>query len=415
MATTDWTQDAGMTSDTEVDNLDTLVDQAEASATAAASSAFSASTSASSASTSASNAATSETNAAASESAAATSESNASSSAATALLNATSASDSASSAFTSASNAATSESNAATSETNAAAAQTAAEAAQAAAELAESNINEFYLGAQASDPTVDGNGDPVTAGDWYFNTSANETRVYNGSTWQITAISDAGLLTVANNLSDLSSAATARTNLGLGTAATTASTDYATAAQGALADSALQSSDIGVSVQGYDTATAKYDDTTANFTGTLQNGGSNVIVDSDIGSTVQAYDADTAKLDVAQTFTAAQKFTEVQETFVTVGASAIDCSTGTVFSKTLSANTTFTFSNPPATGTAYAFTLKVIQDSTARTVTWPTSVDWAEATAPTLSTGSGDIDVFVFLTHDGGTTWYGFTAGQALA
>ena len=36
---------------------------------------------------------------------------------------------------------------------------------------------------------------------------------------------------------------------------------------------------------------AKYSDTTANFTGTLQNGGSNVVVDSDIGSTVQAYDA----------------------------------------------------------------------------------------------------------------------------
>lgn len=56
-------------------------------------------------------------------------------------------------------------------------------------------------------------------------------------------------------------------------------------------NSGLQSSDIGVTVQGYDADTAKYDDTTANFTGTLQNGGSNVVVDSDIGSTVQAYDA----------------------------------------------------------------------------------------------------------------------------
>jgi hypothetical protein len=49
-------------------------------------------------------------------------------------------------------------------------------------------------------------------------------------------------------------------------------------------------SDIGSSVQGYDANTAKYDDTTANFTGTLQNGGSNVVVDSDIGSSVQAWD-----------------------------------------------------------------------------------------------------------------------------
>ena len=98
----------------------------------------------------------------------------------------------------------------------------------------------------------------------------------------------------------------------------------------------------------------------------------------------------------------------------TITDSTIDLETGTVFNHTLTADTTFVFANPPASGTAYGFTLKVTQDSTARTITWPASVDWAAATAPTLSTGSGEVDVFVFFTLDAGTTYYGFTSGQAM-
>jgi hypothetical protein len=64
-------------------------------------------------------------------------------------------------------------------------------------------------------------------------------------TYEATAISITYGGTGAANAPD------ARTNLGLGTAATTASTDYATAAQGTLADSALQAAAIGVSVQAY--------------------------------------------------------------------------------------------------------------------------------------------------------------------
>ena len=108
------------------------------------------------------------------------------------------------------------------------------------------------------------------------------------------------------------------------------------------------------------------------------------------------------------------------ETYATASSSSgsltIDCETGNVFQVTLTENvTSTTFSNPPASGTAYGFTLRVIQDSTARTIAWPAAVDWAAATAPTLSSGSGDVDVFVFFTTDGGTTWYGFTAGQDLS
>ena len=98
-------------------------------------------------------------------------------------------------------------------------------------------------------------------------------------------------------------------------------------------------------------------------------------------------------------------------------ATTVNCENANSFSHTLTENTTFTFSNPPASGTAYSFSIEIIQDAGASgfTVTWPASVDWPAATAPTLTATASAKDVFVFTTRDGGTNWYGFTAGQALA
>lgn len=235
------------TSETNAANSAT---SASTSATNAATSATSASTSASNAASSASAASTSETNAASSASAASTSASNAATSETNAATSETNASNSASAASTSASNAATSESNASTSETNAATsatnAATSASNAQTASDAALSALDNFddrYLGQKASDPTLDNDGDALVAGALYFNTTDDVMKVYDGSAWVAAYASLSGALLSANNLSDLGDAATARTNLGLGTAATTASTDYATAAQGALADSAVQPAD----------------------------------------------------------------------------------------------------------------------------------------------------------------------------
>lgn len=95
-------------------------------------------------------------------------------------------------------------------------------------------------------------------------------------------------------------------------------------------------------------------------------------------------------------------------------AATINLRDGNVFEHDLTENVTYTFSNPAASGRASCFILKVIQGSTARTITWPSSVDWASSTAPTLSTGNDNVDVFGFMTVDGGTTYYGFTLGQAM-
>ena len=107
--------------------------------------------------------------------------SNAATSATAAASSATAAASSASSASTQASNASTSASNAATSATSAETAKTAAETAQAAAETAADNFDDTYLGAKSSDPSVDNDGDALTTGDLYFNSSTNRLRVFNGS------------------------------------------------------------------------------------------------------------------------------------------------------------------------------------------------------------------------------------------
>tara|TARA_R110002126_G_scaffold146778_1_gene292774 strand:- start:29 stop:691 length:663 start_codon:yes stop_codon:yes gene_type:complete len=99
----------------------------------------------------------------------------------------------------------------------------------------------------------------------------------------------------------------------------------------------------------------------------------------------------------------------------TSNAVSLNLQTASNFSHTLTEDTTVSFTNPAASGKVSAATLRVIQDSTARAITWNAAIKWGAATAPTLSTASGAVDVFVFYTVDGGTTYYGFTSGQALA
>ncbi len=98
----------------------------------------------------------------------------------------------------------------------------------------------------------------------------------------------------------------------------------------------------------------------------------------------------------------------------TSGDVSLNLQTASNFSHTLTEDTTVSFANPAANEKVSAATLRVIQDSTPRAITW-TNVVWASATAPTLSQGSGNVDVFVFYTVNNGGTYYGFTAGQALA
>lgn len=91
-------------------------------------------------------------------------------------------------------------------------------------------------------------------------------------------------------------------------------------------------------------------------------------------------------------------------------AKTLDLANGNVQKLTLTANCTITLTSP-ASGAYRSLLIYVFQDGTgSRTITWPGSVKWGTAGAPTLSTGAGKMDKILLDTVDGGTTWYG-TAG----
>ena len=135
-----------------------------------------------------------------------TSQNAAAASAAAALVSENNASTSESNALTYKNDSETAKTAAELAETNAETAQTAAEVAQAAAEAALDNFDDRFLGAKASDPTLDNDGNALIDGALYFNTTDDVMKVYDltNTTWrqiQLTTSDQANVNTVAADLS----------------------------------------------------------------------------------------------------------------------------------------------------------------------------------------------------------------------
>lgn len=191
--------------------------------------------------------------------------------------------------------------------------------------------------------------------------------------WTISMTAVSGIVPVASGGTGASDAATARTNLGLGTAATTASTAYATAAQGTTADNALPKAGgtmSGAIACGNNNVTGVK---LLSFNGEYDNGNS--------------------------------------------GASkTIDFANGANQKITLDNNTTLTITTPAAAG---HYQLRLIQDGTGgRTVTWAGTAysgsRWGgSASAVTLNTSAAGVTLVNFFFD--GTNLYqtGFRIGMA--
>ena len=98
---------------------------------------------------------------------------------------------------------------------------------------------------------------------------------------------------------------------------------------------------------------------------------------------------------------------------ISAGMLNLNCALGNVFHVSLNAAiTSISFSNIPTTGISYSLTLAFTADGTARAVTWPAAVKWSGGTAPTLTSTSAKVDIFVLNTWDGGTNWFAMVGGQ---
>ena len=96
------------------------------------------------------------------------------------------------------------------------------------------------------------------------------------------------------------------------------------------------------------------------------------------------------------------------ESVEALSGTQISPATANNFTKTISANTTFTIAtNGMVANKCYAVTLVLTMGSTAYTITWP-SITWVDsAPAPEANT----VTEVVLRTYDGGATWYGSVGG----
>jgi hypothetical protein len=91
-----------------------------------------------------------------------------------------------------------------------------------------------------------------------------------------------------------------------------------------------------------------------------------------------------------------------KQAVIAVSGTAIDCSAGNYFTKTVSSATTFSFSNVP-NYCAYSLVIEITH--TGGSIQWPSSVKFPGGNAPNLTTGKTHL--FMFVTDDGGSRFRG--------
>ena len=94
------------------------------------------------------------------------------------------------------------------------------------------------------------------------------------------------------------------------------------------------------------------------------------------------------------------------------GANTVDLSVSNWYKYTLTANSTITFSNAPASGNGGTVTIITIQGTGGnKNITWANTIYWAGGQVPPISNAAtGNTDIWTFYTFDGGSTYIGTLA-----
>jgi hypothetical protein len=278
------------------------------------------------------------------------------------------------------------------------AAQAAAEAAQAAAELVLDSFDDRYLGAKASDPVLDNDGDALLTGALYWNTTDEVLLVYDGSVWVSTG-------TTTPIYKQVFTATAAQTTF-------TPTEGYEVGYIDVYVNGVRYVSGVDyTATNGTDvvlTTGANLNDIveTVNFSATSVVVPLSSVLD-DLADVVAPTPTTQQILKYNGTEWVNSHFAATEYDAGNSGAAlTLNFNNGVNQKTSLTANCNVTLSNPTAGMTVK---VKMTQGgSGSNIVTWVTTVKWSNGTAPTLSTAIGAIDI-VSLYYDG-TTWFGQAA-----
>lgn len=138
--------------------------------------------------------------------------------------------------------------------------------------------------------------------------------------------------------------------------------------------------------------------------------GTTITINSGTGVISGANTTDFSNISITGGTIATTKLQSYRETVTTItvntGTRNLDLSLSNIFDVTLNTSCTFTFINPPASGTAITATVILTQGVGSSSAAF-INAKYSEGTLPTLSTTAGQIDVLTFFTVTGGTFWFG--------